>query len=95
MDVQSLRRSLGEPAPPKGLSPALRALWHLGRKDWNAAHQVVQAEDDPDSAWVHAHLHRLEGDLSNARYWYRRAGRPESSAGFEEEWEAIVQAQPA
>jgi hypothetical protein len=68
MDLDAFRRSLGNASPPAGLSPPLRALWHLGRKEWDAAHAIVQDEDDDDSAWVHAHLHRVEGDLSNARY---------------------------
>jgi membrane associated rhomboid family serine protease len=90
MDIDTLRRSLGDPAPPAGLAPALRALWHLGRDEWDAAHAVVQDADDEDSAWVHAHLHRVEGDLSNARYWYRRAQQPESTAELAQEWQSIV-----
>ena len=54
------------------------------------AHRLAQAQDDKTGAWVHAHLHRVEGDLSNAGYWYRRAGRPESTAPLKEEWEAIA-----
>lgn len=92
MDLDALRGSLGDAAPPDGLSPALRALWHLGRKEWDAAHAAVQSEDDRDSAWVHAHLHRVEGDLSNARYWYRRAGRAESRGSLDDEWQEIVAA---
>jgi membrane associated rhomboid family serine protease len=92
MDIDTLRRSLGDPSPPAGLSPALRALWHLGRDEWDAAHAVVQDADDADSAWVHAHLHRVEGDLSNARYWYRRAQQPESLVDLDQEWQAIAAA---
>jgi membrane associated rhomboid family serine protease len=91
MDIAALRRSLDHPAPPEALAPALQALWHLAREEWDAAHAIVQAEDDADSAWVHAHLHRVEGDLSNARYWYQRAHRPESQVSLPAEWEAIVQ----
>jgi hypothetical protein len=90
MDIDTLRSSLDGAAPPEWLSPALKALWHLGRKEWDAAHAVVQGEDDADCAWVHAHLHRVEGDLANARYWYRRAGRPESRATVDDEWAEIV-----
>jgi hypothetical protein len=92
MDIDALLDTLGHPSPPAGLSPALLALWHLGRNEWDAAHAVVQDADDADSAWVHAHLHRVEGDLSNARYWYRRAQRAESTASLDEEWRAIVEA---
>ena len=62
-------------APMNATAP-LRALWHGLHGDWDRAHEIVQAEDDRDSAWVHAWLHRMEGDLGNAGYWYRRAGRP-------------------
>ena len=90
MDIDSLRRTLGEPQPPAGLIPPVRALWHLAREEWEAAHAIVQEEDDADSAWVHAHLHRVEGDLSNARYWYNRAQRTESLAGLDDEWSEIA-----
>ncbi|WP_052200407.1 hypothetical protein [Terriglobus sp. TAA 43] len=55
---------------------ALRALWHAAHGNWNAAHEEAQEGEDRNSAWVHALLHREEGDQSNAEYWYRRAGRP-------------------
>jgi hypothetical protein len=71
--------SLDATAPPADATPALRALWHGLRGDWKAAHEIVQAEDDRESAWVHAWLHRVEGDLGNARYWYSRAGKPVAS----------------
>ena len=70
--------------------PALRALWHEARGDWNAAHGLAQAEDDSAGAWVHAYLHRVEGDLGNAGYWYRRAGRTMPGVPVREEWAAIV-----
>ena len=60
--------------------------------DWEAAHRIVMEQEDKDCAWVHAHLHRVEGDLDNARYWYRQADRPENSGAFEDEWNAIAQA---
>jgi hypothetical protein len=84
------RASLREEAPPAGAAPALRALWFAGRGAWEEAHAVVQDEADADSAWVHAHLHRQEGDLGNAAYWYRRAGRPEARGSIEDEWAEIV-----
>lgn len=68
--------SLEAATPPPGATPPLRALWHGLRGNWHVAHEIVQAEDDRDSAWVHAWLHRVEGDLANARYWYGRAGKP-------------------
>ena len=60
--------------------------------DWDKAHRIVQDIDTPDAAWIHAYLHRVEGDLGNAAYWYRRAGKPECTAPLEEEWKELVQA---
>jgi hypothetical protein len=68
--------SLDGDVPPHGATPMLRALWHGLRGDWDAAHELAQAQDDAEGAWVHAWLHRIEGDLGNADYWYRRAQRP-------------------
>ena len=79
-----------EAKPPEGLGPALRALWYLARNEWDAAHAAAQGDGGRDGAWVHAHLHRVEGDLANAGYWYRRAGRPASEAPLDDEWEEIA-----
>ena len=76
---------------PEHLPLALQALWHDARGDWDRAHQIAQDIDTSEGAWVHAYLHRKEGDLSNARYWYRRAGRPESHEDLDREWEKISQ----
>jgi hypothetical protein len=75
---------------PESLSKALQALWYDKQGDWHKAHQVVQNANDTDSAWVHAYLHRKEGDLSNARYWYKRTGQPEFEAELNQEWEQIT-----
>ena len=77
--------------PPSGCSDLLQALWFAQKKDWDRAHQIVQALSNPESAWVHAYLHRLEGDKANADYWYARGGRSRSPIGLEEEWTALVQ----
>lgn len=69
---------------------ALRALWLAHRGEWDQAHAIAQSEDTRDGAWIHAYLHRLEGDTSNANYWYHRAGRPTQSGAFKAEWETIV-----
>jgi hypothetical protein len=87
-----LKASLSEATPPPGVSALVRALWHDGHGDWDEAHRIAQSVDDAEGAWVHAYLHRKEGDLSNARYWYARAGRPRSDASLDEEWEAIAEA---
>ena len=68
--------SLDRDEPPPYATPMLRAIWHGLRGDWNSAHELAQAQDDAEGAWVHAWLHRIEGDLGNADYWYRRARRP-------------------
>lgn len=91
--LHEFRSSLADAAPLPGLPRPLLALWHAGRGEWDRAHEVVQADEaDPDGAWVHAHLHRVEGDSANARYWYRRAGRSEARGDPREEWRAIAEA---
>ena len=92
MDYATFKDSLGQGAPPAGLGRLLQALWHDANGDWGEAHRLAQAQDDRGGAWVHAYLHRKEGDLSNAAYWYRRAGRPVSGLSLEEEWEEIAEA---
>ena len=78
--------------PPELLSDALKAMWLLRGGNWQQAHDLCGALDDSDSAWVHAHLHRIEGDLGNAGYWYSMAGKapPQGMEGLEEEWMAMV-----
>lgn len=76
--------------PPEGLGDPLTALWHDARGDWDAAHRVAQDIPDPDGAWIHAYLHRKEGDAGNAAYWYRRAGKPVARTSLEEEWREIA-----
>jgi hypothetical protein len=90
--LAEFKATLSAPAPPSGLSPALAALWHDARGDWDAAHGVAQAIESPDGAWIHAYLHRKEGDAANAAYWYRRAGQPVASGTLEAEWAAIAAA---
>jgi len=90
MTLDQFRATVASATPPD-LSSLLTALWHDARGDWDRAHGLAQDVDTPDGAWVHAYLHRREGDGDNARYWYRRAGRPEASDTFEAEWTRIVQ----
>ncbi len=92
MTLEAFRQSLRLAAPPAGLGPALGALWHEANGDWPAAHRLAQAQDDAAGAWVHAYLHRVEGDLANAGYWYRRARQPVCAAPLPEEWAAIAAA---
>ena len=76
---------------PDGVSKALEALWHEAQGDWEKAHDVLQ-DGNADCDWVHAYLHRKEGDETNARYWYRRASKPFPGMSLEEEWEDITKA---
>ncbi len=92
MELHTFTTSLADDAPPAGLSRVLQALWHDANGDWDEAHRLAQEQDDQDGAWVHAYLHRKEGDPSNAAYWYRRAGRPVSSLSLDEEWREIAEA---
>jgi len=87
--LEDFKATRSNTSPPP-VSAALRALWHDARGDWDAAHKVAQDVDDNDGAWVHAYLHRKEGDIGNARYWYRRAGRPEATDSLDAEWRRIV-----
>jgi hypothetical protein len=77
---------------PPAVNPALVALWHDAKGNWEAAHNTAQAIEDANGAWVHAYLHRKEGDESNAGYWYRRAGKPMARDPLYAEWERIVTA---
>jgi hypothetical protein len=88
MSVDEFRRSTG--GDPPALPPALLALWHDARGDWTAAHEAAQRDETAAGAWVHAYLHRREGDLGNASYWYSRAGRKVPACGVEAEWDQIA-----
>jgi len=86
-------QSLGHAAPPDDLEPPHLALWWAGKGDWGRAHELVQAhEGEPPCDWIHAHLHRREGDLSNARYWYRAAGQRPAEGDLDAEWQSIARA---
>jgi len=88
----AFKRTLSKSRPPTGLAPALAALWWAGKDDWEHAHKIVMAQEDRDCAWVHAYLHRVEGDLPNARWWYKEARKPAATGSIEVEWGAIAQA---
>jgi hypothetical protein len=78
--------------PADDLSVYLKALWFDAKGDWNKSHSIIQAIDDVTASWIHAYLHRKEGDTGNADYWYRRAGRKRPLVSLEKEWEDIVKA---
>jgi hypothetical protein len=90
--MAEFKASLSGAAPAPGLDAPLAGLWWAAKGNWDQAHKIVQDEDTADAAWVHAYLHRVEGDLSNAGYWYRRAGKPVATGSLETEWERTTSA---
>jgi len=85
------KMSLSQPRVPADLPPILAALWHDGKGEWHKAHELAQDVPDPDGAWVHAFLHRKEGDAANAAYWYRRAGQPVCRDSLDQEWASSIE----
>ncbi len=94
MSFAEFRASLASGTEPAGLSPALLGLWYDGRGDWEHAHQAAQGDASRAGSWVHAYLHRKEGDEANAGYWYRRAARtpPPPGVSLEREWQDLTEA---
>jgi hypothetical protein len=90
MTLAEFKRSLSKSTAPPDLVPALAALWWEGKGDWDRAHALVMDESGLDCAWVHAYLHRVEGDLGNARYWYGQAGRATPMGQLRAEWDSIA-----
>jgi hypothetical protein len=94
MTMEEFRATLAGAVPPAGIPAALEAMWQDARGRWDVAHQIAQdiPEADKTGAWIHAYLHRKEGDLGNAGYWYRRAGKSVAQDSLEDEWTRIVTA---
>lgn len=90
MTFKVFKESLLNNSVPAGISDYLRSLWYDAKGDWNKAHQIIQDVEDKTAAWIHAYLHRKEGDITNADYWYSRAGRKRTAISLEQEWELIV-----
>lgn len=90
MNLSSFKKSLLENNPPQNISVYLKALWYDAKGNWENAHKIIQDVDDKNAAWIHAYLHRKEGDISNADYWYRRAGKKLPAITLQKEWEEIV-----
>jgi hypothetical protein len=88
--MADFKASLSGAAPAPDLDPPLAALWWAAKGRWDEAHKIVQDEETADAAWVHAYLHRVEGNLGNAGYWYRQAHKPVAAGPLETEWEGIV-----
>ncbi len=92
MTLEEFRKSLNGERPPEDLPLPLTALGWDAKGDWSKAHESAQQDEGAAGAWVHAYLHRKEGDLSNAGYWYGRAGKAHARILLEEEWVQIVTA---
>lgn len=92
MDLAEFKALIRRKQPPPDLMPALQGLLWDAKGDWDKAHECAQAQEDRHGDWVHAYLHRKEGDLANAGYWYRRAKRTMPKGSLDEEWEAIATA---
>ena len=88
--MADLKASLANAGPDAALSPPLAALWWAAKGNWDQAHKIVMNDSGKDAAWVHAYLHRVEGDLGNAGYWYRQAGQPVATDSLQAEWERIA-----
>ena len=91
MTPGQFRQTLARAEAPELPTP-LQALWWAAKGEWDRAHKLVQDDDSAEAAWVHAYLHRAEGDLDNAGYWYARSRRPPGTGALDAEWDAIVTA---
>jgi len=89
MTIEEFKKSLSTSVPGK-ISVYLEALWYDGKGDWGKSHNTIQDIEDKNAAWIHAYLHRKEGDTWNADYWYNKAGKKRPSVSLEEEWENLV-----
>ena len=92
MNLDSFKESTAADEPPAQASVYLKALWYDAKDDWEEAHRLIQDLPDKNAAWIHAYLHRKEGDLSNADYWYRTAVKPRPALSLQEEWKQLVTA---
>ena len=90
MDLEEFKSSLQDSVPPTFSSKNLLALWYDAKGNWDKAHDIVQITSGYDGDWIHAYLHRKEGDQSNASYWYRRVGKPKPEISLASEWEDLV-----
>ncbi len=92
MNITALKQSLFTDSPPPEASDYVKALWYDAKNDWQKAHELIQHLPDKNASWIHAYLHRKEGDISNADYWYSKAGKKRPSVSLNEEWEQIASA---
>lgn len=90
MTFEQFKNSIENSMPPTGISQYLESLWYDGKGNWEKSHQVIQDIEGSEAAWIHAYLHRKEGDIWNADYWYNRAGRKRPTIPLEKEWDELV-----
>ena len=90
MQLNEFIQSIQEESPPESLSEPLQAMWHARKGDWETAHNIAQSISTELGSWIHAYLHRAEGDLSNAGYWYKRTGKPQFQGSTEAEADEII-----
>lgn len=90
MTVEEFKNTLPQERPPEDVSQLVKALWYDAKGNWNQAHELAQSVNNQDGSWVHAYLHRVEGDNANASYWYSRARKSMPQMDLQEEWEHIV-----
>jgi hypothetical protein len=90
LSYDAFKKSLSTHEPPSGLPILLKAMWYDGKGDWHTAHELAQDVHSREGSWIHAYLHRKEGDLGNAGYWYNRAGKNMPASSLEAEWEFIT-----
>ncbi len=92
MNLLLFKESLSANKPPEPISVYIQALWYDAKNEWAKAHELIQGIEDDKAAWIHAYLHRKEGDIANADYWYKNAGKKRPLVSIENEWEEIVSA---
>ena len=90
MDFELFKKSLDRAEPPADISAHLRSLWYDAKGDWEQSHEIIQHIGDAHASWIHAYLHRKEGDNGNADYWYHKAGRKRPSITLDQEWRDIA-----
>lgn len=90
MTLSEFKETIKQPDPPSHINSLLKALWYDAKGNWNSAHDLAQDVHSNEGSWVHAYLHRKEGDLGNASYWYHRANQPVCKKSLVEEWDEIA-----
>lgn len=91
MTIEEFKATLSQQEPPQQLNAVQKALWHDAHGNWDKAHEYAQQKNDSESAWIHAYLHRKEGDILNAQYWYTRAGKQMPQTTLQQEWQDLLE----